>query len=75
MWYFEIKVVAAVKISLLDREYNLVRQHWSNLLRDFPRQVCDTLKYTHSEVDICVNLPDKPSGSGSQALTFCQDGD
>lgn len=52
-----------------------MRQHWSNLLGDFPRQLCDTLKYTHSEVDICVNLPDKPPGSGSQALTFCQDGD
>lgn len=52
-----------------------MRQHWSNLLGDFPRQLHDTLKHTHSEVDTCVNLPDKPPGSGSQALTFCQDGD
>lgn len=35
IWYFEIKVAAAVKISLLDWECHLVRQHWSNLLGTF----------------------------------------
>lgn len=37
-----------------------------SFIGDFPRQLCDSLKYTHSEVCICGNLPDKLPGS--QAL-------
>lgn len=35
IWYFEIKVIAAVKNFLLDEECCLFRQHWSLLLETF----------------------------------------